>query len=88
MVQKTLFGKVRQIESGMWEIDRYISLLMGEIPRLADDENGYGPKGKAFIAHVEIPVEVKKAFHELQKIYPGFVREANPLFASREERGI
>lgn len=87
-MQKTLFGKVRQTESGMWEMDRYISLLMGEIPRLTDDENGYGPKGKAFIAHVEIPEEVKKAFHELQKIYPGFVREANPLFASRKERGI
>lgn len=26
---------------GMWDIDRYITLLMGEIPRLRDDENGY-----------------------------------------------
>ena len=25
---------------GMWDINRYISLLMGEIPRLSDDENG------------------------------------------------
>ncbi len=47
---------------GMWEIDRYISLLMGEIPRLSDDENGYGPKGKGFIAHVDIPSEVRNAF--------------------------
>lgn len=71
--------------AGMWEIDRYISLLMGEIPRLSDDETGYGPKGKGFIAHVDIPEEVKKAFGELQKIYPDFIREANPLFASRVE---
>ena len=70
---------------GMWEIDRYISLLMGEIPRLSDDENGYGPKGKGFIAHVDLPEEVKKAFLELQRIYPNLVREANPLFASKVE---
>lgn len=31
---------------GMWDINRYISLLLGEIPRLSDDENGYGSKGK------------------------------------------
>ncbi len=67
---------------GMWENDRYISLLMGEIPRLSDDENGYGPKGKDFIAHVEIPTEVKTAFRELCAKYPGLVREANPLYAS------
>ncbi len=67
---------------GMWDINRYISLLMGEIPRLSDEENGYGPKGKDFIAHVDIPIEVKKAFNELCKEYPGLVREANPLYAS------
>ena len=31
---------------GMWDIERYISLLMGEIPRLNDNESGYGPKWK------------------------------------------
>lgn len=30
----------------------------GEIPRLRDDVNGYGPKGKKFIAHVNIPDKV------------------------------
>ena len=67
---------------GMWEIDRYISLLMGEIPRLSDDENGYGAKGKGFIAHVDIPSEVRNAFDELCNEYSGLVREANPLYAS------
>lgn len=67
---------------GMWDIDRYISLLMGEIPRLSDDENGYGPKGKDFIAHVDITSEVKNAFDELCDKYSGLVREANPLYAS------
>ena len=27
---------------GMWPINRYVNLLMGEIPRLSDDANGYG----------------------------------------------
>lgn len=67
---------------GMWDINRYISLLMGEVPRLSDDENGYGPKGKDFIAHVDIPSEVRKAFSELRNMYSGLVREANPLYAS------
>lgn len=67
---------------GMWDINRYISLLMGEIPRLSDDENGYGPKGKNFIAHVDIPSEVRNAFNELCNTYSGLVREANPLYAS------
>lgn len=31
---------------GMWNINHFITLLMGEIPRLTDDKNGYGPKGK------------------------------------------
>ena len=66
---------------GMWDIDRYISLLMGEIPRLSDNENGYGPSGKDFIAHVDIPEGVEIAFHELCKEYAGAVREANPLYA-------
>ena len=50
---------------GMWDMERYISLLMGEIPRLSDDENGYGPRGKNFIAHVDIPEEVRAAFEAL-----------------------
>ena len=67
----------------MWDMDRYITLLMGEIPRLSDSKDGYGPNGKNFIAHVDIPEEVVKAFSELQQEYPDKVREANPLFESK-----
>ena len=67
---------------GMWEIDRYITLLMGEIPRLSDNENGYGPKGKGYIAHVDVPQNVMEAFEELKMIYRDSVREANSEFAS------
>ena len=68
---------------GMWDMDRYITLLMGEIPRLTDDENGYGPKGKNFIAHVDIPKEVREAFELLNEEYKGYVREANSAYASK-----
>lgn len=72
----------REEPLGMWEIDRYLTLLMGEIPRLRDDENGYGPKGRNFISHVDIPYEVEAAFAELKARFAGHVREANPLYAS------
>lgn len=54
---------------GTWSIDRFLSLIMGEIPRLYDDENGYGPKGKGFIEHVDIPDEVMKAYSRLTGYY-------------------
>ena len=68
---------------GMWDIDRYVNLLMGEIPRLKDDENGYGPKGKNFIAHVDIPETVFDAFKQLKAVYGDITREANPEYASK-----
>ncbi|MBA2937334.1 YdcF family protein [Paenibacillus sp. CGMCC 1.16610] len=68
---------------GMWDIERYISLLMGEIPRLLDDNNGYGPNGKNYIAHVDIHNDVLKAFEELKVEYGDLVRVANPLYASK-----
>ena len=67
---------------GMWTVDRYVNLLMGEIPRLTDDENGYGPNGKNFIAHVDIPERVKIAFEELKNVYGEKTREANSLYSS------
>lgn len=68
---------------GMWEMERYVQLLMGEIPRLTDDAYGYGPAGKDFIAHVDISEEVREAFEELKEVYGDTVREANPLYASK-----
>lgn len=68
---------------GMWTPRRYLTLLMGEIPRLTDDEHGYGPCGKDFLAHVDIPDEVVAAFDRLRAAFPDCVRVANPRFASR-----
>ncbi|WMJ23965.1 HD domain-containing protein [Paludicola sp. MB14-C6] len=67
---------------GMWDIEHYITLLMGEIPRLTDNADGYGPNGKQFIAHVDIPQEVCKAFDALQTQYVDSIRIANPKYAT------
>lgn len=69
---------------GMWDMERYLTLLMGEIPRLTDDADGYGPKGRDFIAHVTIPDEVKAAFEDLKSDYGNLIREANPLYSSQK----
>jgi len=63
---------------GIWDMERYISLLMGEIPRLSDDSEGYGPKGKNFIAHIEIPGKVRNAFISLKTDFSKLVRKAEP----------
>lgn len=69
------------IPLGMWNMERYLTLLMGEVPRLVDDENGYGPRGKGFLAHVNVPDEVRSAWGRLAKARPDAVRQANPAFA-------
>ena len=51
-----------------WEKERFVSLLLGEIPRLRDDKNGYGPKGKGYIEKVELPIVVEKAYKDLSKV--------------------
>lgn len=51
---------------GLWSVDRYLSLITGELPRLRDDATGYGPRGRDFIAHVDIPQNVEDAWLHLQ----------------------
>ena len=73
----------REAIPGMWTVDRYVNLLMGEIPRLTDNAAGYGPNGKKYIAHDDIPPEVQAAFERLQAVYGTQTRAANPLYASK-----
>lgn len=54
---------------GLWAKDRFIDLIMGEIPRITDDANGYGPNGKGFISHVDIPEEVLNSYQRLLFYY-------------------
>lgn len=48
-----------------WPVARFMSLLLGEIPRLRDGPGGYGPSGAGFIEHVEIPPRVEAAYGRL-----------------------
>ncbi|KAM0349643.1 hypothetical protein ACHAPU_003470 [Fusarium lateritium] len=52
-------------EDRLWSMERFTSLLVGEIPRMRDDENGYGPRGKGSIVHIDIPRKVEKAWETL-----------------------
>lgn len=50
----------------LWEMPRFADLIMGEIPRLRDSVDGYGPKGKGFISHVDVPPSVENAWRTLR----------------------
>ncbi|OOQ90570.1 DUF218 domain protein [Penicillium brasilianum] len=49
----------------LWSLQRFIELILGEIPRIRDDENGYGPRGRGFISHVDLPTEIETAWSRL-----------------------
>lgn len=61
---------------GMWEMEHYISLLISEIPRLSNNKEGYGPKGRGYIAEVRIPDMVIDAFYGLKKVHGDKIRTA------------
>jgi uncharacterized SAM-binding protein YcdF (DUF218 family) len=54
-----------------WEWGRFIDLILGEIPRLRDDARGYGPLGRDFIVHVDIPPEVESGAEWLSRRFNG-----------------
>ena len=60
----------------VWSMDRFRSLLLGEVRRLHDDEHGYGPRGADFLDHVEIPADVLAASRRLATTSPGAARGA------------
>ncbi|OON39843.1 hypothetical protein BTJ39_12010 [Izhakiella australiensis] len=50
-----------------WDAERFFALMMGEIPRLRNDEKGYGPRGQGFIGEVLIPAQVEQAWQRLRQ---------------------
>lgn len=61
--QALIAGSVSQ--QGLWTLDRYVSMALGEVRRLRDDHQGYGPLGLGFIGHVDIPHAVEHAWQRL-----------------------
>lgn len=57
-----------------WPWHRWVALVLGEVPRLRDDAHGYGPRGRGFIAHVDVPEEVETAYAALVAAHPEWSR--------------
>lgn len=53
---------IENFPDGLWTFERFVDLILGEVPRLTDDEHGYGPKGKDYVEHVEIPDDVLESY--------------------------
>jgi uncharacterized SAM-binding protein YcdF (DUF218 family) len=58
----------------VWSMRRFTALLLGEMRRLHDDEQGYGPRGADFIDHVDIPSDVMGASQRLAAAHPHSLR--------------
>jgi len=52
----------------LWSLPRFVSLLLGEIPRLRNAPGGYGPRGAGFIAAVDIPAEIEDVYARLRPV--------------------
>lgn len=59
---------------GSWPWHRWAALVLGEVPRLRDDRDGYGPRGRGYIGHVDVPEEVEVAFGALAEAHPEWLR--------------
>lgn len=51
-----------ETDASLWTWPRFASLMLGEIPRLRNGPQGYGPLGKGFIVAVEIPAQIEEAY--------------------------
>lgn len=63
--------------NGQWPKEYFYALVLGEMLRLNDDENGYGPNGKNYMNHVEIPLNVWSAYQRISSSVAGkFLRSS------------
>jgi hypothetical protein len=53
-----------------WSRERFASLAVGEVRRLRDDADGYGPRGAGFLDHVDVPADVLAAWARLRRDTP------------------
>ncbi|PIJ48362.1 hypothetical protein BL250_14815 [Erwinia sp. OLTSP20] len=66
-IEATLSGWRPAGYAAPWDAERFFALMMGEIPRLRNDENGYGPRGQGFIGKVDVPSVVEQAWQLLRQ---------------------
>lgn len=59
-----------------WPRERWVALVVGEVPRLRP--TGYGPLGAGHLAHVDVPREVEAAYAALLAAHPDWGRPARP----------
>lgn len=62
--------------AGIWDVERFISMALGEMRRLNNDASGYGPKGAGFIGHVAIPQDVAAAWQRITQTTLGELSRA------------
>jgi uncharacterized SAM-binding protein YcdF (DUF218 family) len=55
-----------------WKEQRFFELMFGEVQRLRDDENGYGPNGTGYFEHVDIPEQVESSYAVLMAELPQY----------------
>ncbi|EOL45989.1 hypothetical protein I580_02087 [Enterococcus caccae ATCC BAA-1240] len=55
--------------NGLWSKEYFLSLVLGEIPRLKNDEKGYGPNGLNYIEAIDIPKTVYQSYEKLCQAY-------------------
>ncbi|PWI71948.1 hypothetical protein PCL_10571 [Purpureocillium lilacinum] len=58
-------------DAQLWPMGRFLGLVAGEVPRLRDDAGGYGPRGRGFIASVDVPAEVERSWEVLRSCIDG-----------------
>ena len=71
----------RRAPEGIWPFDTYLGLLLGEVARLTDDAEGYGPRGRDFVVHVDVPAEVQVAAERLKELIGAPGRPPDERFA-------
>jgi hypothetical protein len=60
----------------MWDVERFLTLILGEIPRLHDTPEGYGPAARASSPTCDVPDDVLEAFSRFVRVFPDRVRPA------------
>jgi len=59
------------VERSPWDPTRFLSLVLGEIERIRNDEEGYGPRGRGYLVAEDIPQEVLASYESIIARAPG-----------------